>query len=259
MRLIDSHCHFDEPVFKHNREKIHQDMLQLGVADIIFPATTAANWPRLKQITDSSQHYHASYGLHPMFMAQHRAEHIRQLPQWLSTEPVVAVGECGLDFFIPGFDQQAQEALFVQHLKLAREFNLPLIIHARKSLDIILKHIRQIGSLRGVIHSFTGSQQQADQLIAAGFYLGVGGTITYERAKRLHRVIKQVPADRLLLETDSPDQPDSQWRGKTNTPCRLPVIAAAVAELRQTSVEHIAATTTANAIKLFKLDQQTLQ
>ncbi len=253
MRLIDSHCHFDNQVFDHDRIELRQQMTLQGVTDIIFPATTAACWPRLKSITDSSLHYHASYGLHPMFMQYHTPKHSAQLRSWLEQEPAVAVGECGLDFFIPNFNQSAQEALFLQHLQLARDFDLPLIIHARKSLDIILKHIRRIDHLRGVIHSFAGSQQQADQLITAGFYLGIGGTITYERAKRLRRIVCQVPETHLLLETDAPDQPDSQWRGKRNEPGRLPVIAKTVAELRQTSIEHIAEVTTDNALRLFAL------
>ena len=253
MRLIDSHCHFDNPVFNHDRKKLQQQMTLLGITDVIFPATTAACWPRLKSITDSSPNYHASYGLHPMFMQQHTPEHSLQLRSWLIQEAAVAVGECGLDFFISDFNQSTQETLFLQHLQLARDFDLPLIIHARKSLDVILKHIRRIGNLRGVIHSFSGSQQQADQLIAAGFYLGIGGTVTYERAKRLRRIVSQIPETHLLLETDAPDQPDSKWRGKRNEPVRLPVIAAAIAEIRQTSIEDIAEVTTGNALRLFAL------
>ena len=253
MRLIDSHCHFDNPAFDHDREQLLRQMTPLGITDVIFPATTAAGWPRLKQITDSSPHYHASYGLHPMFMQQHTPKHSAQLRTWLEQEVTLAIGECGLDFFIPNFNQPEQEKLFLQHLTLARDFDLPLIIHARKSLDVVLKHIRHIGNLRGVIHSFSGSPQQADQLIAAGFYLGIGGTVTYERAKRLHKVVRYIPEERLLLETDAPDQPDSEWRGKRNEPNRLPVIAQAIADLRQTSIEHIANVTTENAVRLFAL------
>ena len=253
MRLIDSHCHFDHPLFDHDRTQLYQQMTLLGITDVIFPATTADNWSRLKNITDGCPGYHASYGLHPMFMQQHTPEHSSQLRSWLTQEPAVAVGECGLDFFIPGFNQAAQEALFLQHLQLAQDFDLPLIIHARQSLDVVLKHIRRSGNVRGVIHSFSGSQQQADQLIAAGFYLGIGGTVTYERAKRLRRVVSNIPETHLLLETDAPDQPDSKYRGKRNEPGRLPVIAETIAAIRQTSVEKIAEITTANALRLFAL------
>ena len=251
MRLIDTHCHFDDPVFDADRQQLNARMASMGISDVIFPAISATSWPQLKSITDSAPHYHASYGLHPMFMEQHSNSHIQQLRQWLEQEQAVAVGECGLDFFIPDHDRAWQEALFIQHLHLARDFDLPLIIHARKSLDTILKHIRHIGGLRGVIHSFSGSQQQAEQLIAQGFYLGIGGTITYERAQRLRKVVSQIPETHLLLETDAPDQPDSQWRGKRNDPTRLPVIAGTLAELRRISIKEVAQITTSNALRLF--------
>lgn len=257
MRFVDSHCHFDLPVFDQDREAVVAAMHQAGVSDVILPAISAVQWPRLREIAHSVPGLHASYGLHPMFMAQHTAEHVHQLRQWLSTERPVAIGECGLDFFVEPaaqVTQSAQTELLLAHLRLALEFDLPLIIHARKATDILLKYLRQFSGLRGVVHSFAGSQQQADQLIERGFYLGIGGTVTYERAQRLRRIVATVPAERLLLETDAPDQPDSQWRGRRNEPARLPVIAAHLAALRGVSVAEIARITTANAQVLFGLN-----
>jgi TatD DNase family protein len=251
MRFIDTHCHFDHPVFDADRSEVVHAMHEAGVTDLILPAVSAASWQRLRRITESSPHFHASYGLHPMFMAEHRDVDIADLRKWLEHERPVAVGECGLDFFIPEPDKTAQVTLFQQQIRLAREFDLPLIIHARKAVDEVLKYIRQTGSLRGVIHSFSGSQQQAGQLIEQGFYLGVGGTITYQRAQRLRKVISSVPPERLLLETDAPDQPDSNWRGKRNEPARLAGIAAVLAEITETGVEQIANITTNNAQRLF--------
>ena len=167
----------------------------------------------------------------------------------------------GLDFFLTHLNIQQQEDLFTIHLKLAREFDLPLIIHARRSLDCVLKHIRRFSSennLKGVIHSFAGSQQQADTLIKLGFHLGVGGTSTYPRAQRLRNILANVPLESLLLETDAPDQPDSAWRGKRNDPTRLPIIAATLAELRGESLSRIAEVTTTNAVQLFKLQHESL-
>ncbi|MBU0654155.1 MAG: TatD family hydrolase [Gammaproteobacteria bacterium] len=253
MRLIDTHCHFDEPDFDADRESLVQQMQAVGVSDLVFPAVTAATWPRLKAICASSPHFHASYGLHPIYLAQHRPEHVQELRGWLAREQPVAVGECGLDFYLPELDVQQQEELFVAHLQLAREFDLPLIIHARRSVDIIIKHIRRFPGSCGVIHSFAGSQQQADTFIKLGFCLGVGGTCTYPRANRLRTILAQVPLEMLLLETDAPDQPDSQWRGKRNDPTRLPVIAATLAELRGDTIAHIADITTQNAQRLFRL------
>jgi TatD DNase family protein len=253
MRLIDTHCHFDEPEFDADREVLVQQMQMLGVSDLIFPAISAAQWTRLRDVCATSPAFHASYGLHPVYLAEHRPEHLTELRTWLAHERPVAVGECGLDFFLPELDVQAQENLFIEHLKLAREFNLPLIIHARRSVDVIIKYLRRFPGLRGVIHSFAGSQQQADTLIKHGFLLGVGGTCTYPRAQRLRTVLATVPLESLLLETDAPDQPDSGWRGKRNDPTRMPVIAATLAALRGDTIAHIADATTHNATQLFQL------
>lgn len=228
-------------------------MQPLGVSDLIIPAITQASWSGIKTLCAQHKELHAAYGLHPIYLAEHTDEHLKQLTRLLQeqTEQVVAVGECGLDFFLPELDVPRQTELFIAQLKLAKHFDLPVIVHARRSVDAVLASIRRVGGLRGVVHSFAGSQQQADQLIANGFYLGAGGTLTYERAQRLRQVLKTVPLECLLLETDAPDQPDNQWRGQRNTPLRLPVIAKALAELRDCSLEKIAQTTTANALVLF--------
>lgn len=262
MKLIDTHCHFDEPDFDDDRSLLADKIQQAGVTGLIFPAISAQHWPRLRDICATSPHFYATYGLHPVYLAEHTPQDLAALPHWLAQERPVAVGECGLDFFLPQLDIQQQEDLFIAHLKLAREFDLPLIIHARRSLDCVLKHIRRFSGknsgVKGVIHSFAGSQQQADMLIKLGFYLGVGGTSTYPRAQRLRTILANVPLEVLLLETDAPDQPDSAWRGKRNDPTRLPVIAQTLAELRGESLEQIAEVTTANAIHLFKLQHESL-
>lgn len=228
-------------------------MQTLGVSAVIIPAITQASWVGIHALCTSQAKLHAAYGLHPIYLAEHTQQNLTDLADFIQKNrlEVIAVGECGLDFFLPDLDVQHQTELFVAQLKLAKQFDLPVIIHARRSVDAVLSCIRRIGGLRGVVHSFAGSLQQAEQLITQGFYLGVGGTLTYERAQRLRQVLKTVPLESLLLETDAPDQPDSQWRGQRNTPLRLPVVAEALAELRACSVESIAEVTTANAQHLF--------
>ena len=253
MELIDTHCHFDEPEFDTDRDLITDKMYQLGVKSLIFPAISAKKWPKLKQVVAQSPYFYASYGLHPLYLAEHEPAHLATLRQWIDRENPVAIGECGLDFYVPELDVTAQEILFIEQLKLAREFDLPLIIHARRSVDAVLKQLRRFRGLKGVIHSFAGSQQQADMLIQQGFYLGVGGTCTYPRASRLRTILATIPLEHLVLETDAPDQPDSAWRGLRNEPTRLPFIAATLAELRNDTIEHIAHITTGNARTLFNL------
>ena len=253
MRFIDTHCHYDDPEFDPDRAALTQAAQALGVSDLVLPAITAATWGRLQALCDRSPQLHASYGLHPIYLAEHQPAHLTQLREWLMRERPVAVGECGLDFYLPELNVQQQTDLFVAQLKLAREFDLPVIVHARRSLDAVLQQLRKFPGLSGVVHSFAGSLQQADTLIKLGFYLGVGGTCTYERANKLRNVLQTLDLETLVLETDAPDQPDSQWRGKRNDPTRLPVIAQALAELRHSDLATIADVTTANAKRLFKL------
>jgi TatD DNase family protein len=263
MQLIDTHSHFDLPVFDADRDVLCMEAKNSGVSDIIIPAIDMPGWSRMKQLQASTAgnglSLHMAYGLHPMFIERHTDEDIEHLKSWLESGAVVAVGECGLDFFVKGLNKQRQFELFDAQVKLAREYELPLIIHARKSLDFILKTIRRYASrsvpLTGVIHSFSGSEQQAMQLIDHGFYLGFGGVVTYPRARKLRHILQVMPIDSLLLETDSPDQSDSEWQGKRNEPSRLRTIARHIAEIRQDDIENIAKITTQNAKQLFKLSK----
>ena len=253
MRLIDSHSHFDVAEFDPDRIDAHARALAAGVDRQIVPAIDAAGWPKLMQVCAALPGLYPAYGLHPMYLASHRAEHLSDLRAWVKRERPVAVGECGLDHFVDGLDRDGQQSYFDAQLKIAREFDLPVIVHARRAVDAVILSIKRIGGLRGVIHSFPGSDEQAAQLHALGFLVGIGGPVTYERAKRLRSVVARLPIEQLLLETDSPDQPDGDHRGQRNEPARLPIILQAVAELRGIDVESLAAATTGNAERLFGL------
>ncbi|MGV6808879.1 MAG: TatD family hydrolase [bacterium] len=275
MELIDTHCHLDFPIFDQDRPEILHRAAQAQVSDIIVPAISAKYWQRLLTLsaqtaqsptkTRSLPKLHLAYGLHPMFLADHQWQDIERLQDIVSNyhtdqQKIVAIGECGLDFFVAHLDRQQQIAFFEAQVKLALETDLPLIIHARKSLDIVLKilrqHSRQATSaqgLRGVIHSFSGSAQQAEQCIALGFMLGFGGVVTYPRAKKLRRLVNQLPLSSIVLETDAPDQVDAMSHEKRNEPARLLAIAKTIAELRQIELATLAQTTSNNARWLFSL------
>ncbi|QBB70370.1 TatD family deoxyribonuclease [Pseudolysobacter antarcticus] len=257
MRLIDSHSHIDADEFAPDRAAVIERARLAGVTQQIVPAITAASWPALREICATTPGLHPAYGLHPMFLAQHQPQHLQQLETWLATERPVAVGECGLDFFIDGLDPQQQRFYFQRQLELAKEFDLPLILHARRALAEVIYALRGIGGLRGVVHSFSGSAEQARELFKLGFHLGIGGPLTYERATRLRGIVATMPIEFLLLETDSPDQPLSTHRGQRNEPGYLTEVCDCVAELRKTDAEIIAQATTANAIRLFGLDPAT--
>ncbi len=257
MKLIDSHSHFDFSEFNNDREEALIRANKAGVTDIIVSATTAKRWSNVKNTVESfssqQPQCHAAYGLHPLFIDEHKESHLHDLKDCLEKETAIAIGEIGLDYFMDNPDKDKQLVFFIEQLKFAKAFDLPVIIHARKSLDIVLKHLRQIAGLRGSIHSFSGSDQQAKQLIELGFYLGFGGPITYTRATKLRKLVSTLPLQSILIETDSPDQPDASHHYERNEPSYLPLIAQTVAELRGINIAEVAKITRFNAQTLFKI------
>jgi TatD DNase family protein len=251
--LTDSHCHLDAPEFDHDRDAVIARACAVGVMTQIVPAVTAASWPKLQAVCSEGSGLHPAYGLHPMFLAEHRDDHLEALRTLLLSTRAVAIGECGLDFHVEGLDAQRQQFFFEQQLKIARDADLPVIVHARKAVDPVIATLRRMGGLRGVVHSFSGSEQQAEQLWKLGFHLGIGGPVTYERAQRLHRIVAAMPIEFLLLETDAPDQPDAFHRGERNEPSRLTLVRDCIAQLRGISTDALALATTDNAIRLFSL------
>lgn len=251
--LIDSHSHFDAPEFDADREEVLMRARKAGVSRQILPAVTQASWSNLSAICGTHDGLFPAYGLHPMFLAEHRPAHLEGLARLVERERPVAIGECGLDFQVEGLDAEAQRGYFIAQLELARDTGLPLILHARRALEEVTLALRRIGGLRGVVHSFSGSIEQARELWKLGFCLGIGGPVTYERARRLREIVANMPAEFLLLETDSPDQPLSSHRGQRNEPAWLVEVLQCVADLRGESPAQVAATTSRNAEQLFGL------
>jgi TatD DNase family protein len=252
--LIDSHSHFDVAQFDGDRADALARARAAGVRRQIVPAIDASGFARIRELCSREHGLYPAYGLHPMYLAEHRPKHLQQLKDWIERERPVAVGECGLDFFVVGLDPESQRTYFQQQLELAHEFDLPLILHARRAVDEVTAAIRRIGNLRGVVHSFSGSIEQAQQLWKLGFCIGLGGPLTYPRAHRLHGIVATMPLEFLLLETDSPDQPLHGHQGQRNEPALLADVCACVAELRGVECAKIAQATTRNCERLFRLD-----
>lgn len=252
--LIDSHIHLNDAAFDQDRDEVIERAFSAGVTTMIVPATDIRSWPKIKALCREHASIHPAFGLHPMFLAQHEPDHVVALSSWLENERPVAVGEIGLDFHLENLDPNLQREYFVQQLGLAGERDLPVIVHARAALEEVTLTLRRFGELRGVVHSFSGSEQQAENLWKLGFHLGIGGPVTYERAQRLRRIVTNMPLEYLLLESDAPDQPDAAHRGERNEPARVADILRCVASLRNESEAEIASTTSANARRLFNLD-----
>ncbi|MEO6103240.1 MAG: TatD family hydrolase [Pseudoxanthomonas sp.] len=253
--LTDSHCHLDAPEFDHDLDAVIARARAAGVKRQVIPAVEAAGWPRLRDLCRVETGLFAAYGLHPMFLSSHQPHHLQDLGEWIARERPVAVGECGLDFFVGGLDQDTQRLYFDGQLALARDFDLPVIVHARRAVDAVIASLKRVGGLRGVVHSFSGSPEQARQLWQLGFMIGIGGPATYTRANRLRGLVASMPLEYLLLETDAPDQPDVGIRGQRNEPARLSFICETVAGLRGEQPRALAEATTRNAGRLFNLPE----
>ena len=251
VNLFDSHSHLDAGEFDLDRDDVVARALGAGVRQQLVPAVDYAGWEKLRGVCAAFDGLYPGYGLHPMYLDQHQPVHLSALEEWIARERPRAVGECGLDFFVEGLDADRQRFFFQRQLEIARAFNLPVVVHARRAVEEVTAMIRRVGGLRGVIHSYSGSQEQARQLFDMGFMLGVGGPVTYDRAQRLHRLVAQMPIEFLLLETDSPDQPDAWNRGQRNEPARLVGVMESVARLRECNPVTLADATRSNAERLF--------
>ena len=252
--LIDSHCHLDAAEFDADRAAVIARALAAGVTRQVIPAIALDGFEKLRDLCATRSGLYPAYGLHPMFLPRHRPEHLDDLRHWIERERPIAVGECGLDYFIADPNPDEQRRYFLRQVELAVEFDLPLILHARRALDQVMAALRRHRGLRGVVHSFSGSAEQARQLWKLGFHIGIGGPVTYERARRLREIVATMPIEFLLLETDAPDQPLSSHRGQRNEPACLREVCDTVATLRGESSESIARSSSENARRLFGLD-----
>lgn len=258
---IDTHCHLDAAEFHPDRDAVRAAARAAGVGHLVIPAVQRSDWRAVMALA----HRHGdSYalGIHPLYTPQAQEGDVaalRTLLQDVQGDPhLVAVGEIGLDFFVPGLDAQRQIWFYEQQVLLAREFGLPVILHVRKSSDRLLKTLRAYPVEGGIAHAFNGSWQQAQTFIELGFKLGFGGAVTYERALKLRELASQLPLESIVMETDAPDIPP-HWRyttaeqraqGQTqgrNSPGELPRIAATVADLRGMDVQALAEATSQNA------------
>lgn len=256
MELIDSHTHLDFPDFDEDRQALLAESRALGVRRMVVLGVYQANWQRVWDLVQSDPDLHAAFGLHPVYLEDHRPEDLRELADWLTRlaghRQLCAVGEIGLDYFIDTLDRERQQTLFDAQLQLAVDFNLPALIHVRRSHAAVIATLKRFRLKRaGIIHAFAGSKEEAREYIKLGFKLGLGGAATWPQALRMHRVLADLPLESVVLETDSPDMAPAMFPGQRNSPAHLPAICAALAQIMAISPEQLAAASTANACKLF--------
>jgi len=250
--FIDTHCHLDAEEFGNTQADVVCNAHEVGVHLIFVPAVARANFDSVRSLCEQYPSCAPAYGIHPMYTDTAMPDDLLVLRDYLQQHRPIAVGEIGMDFFINHYDQARQEFFFVEQLKLAREFDLPVLLHIRKATDTILKNLRQHGVNGGIAHAFNGSRQQADEFIKLGFKLGFGGAMTYSRATKLRELAATLPLESIVLETDAPDiPPDFLKRGLPNEPKYLPHIAQTLADLRGMTLEKVALATSQNAQSIF--------
>lgn len=280
---IDTHAHLDAPEMA--QLNWHPALMDDGISAInnvactLIPAVSVSNFEAVRSLAHSHERYVYALGIHPLHVAPASEDDLLSLDQMLARhcdDPrLVAVGEIGLDYFVPEMAcepmRSKQEHFYCKQLMLARKYGLPVIMHVRKSADLLIKGLRDLDfgpghSLTGIAHAFNGSDQQAQQLIGLGFCLGFGGAVTFERALQLRHLAASLPMASIVMETDSPDMPpqwlytraDQRAHGVPqgiNTPMQLPRIGAALARLRNMTPEQLAQASSANARRVLpKLD-----
>ena len=259
MKLIDTHCHLDAGDFDADRAAILERCRTAGIIGIVVPAIHASGWRKLLELCRQETVLYPALGLHPVYIDTHRDADLTALEDKLASENPLAVGEIGLDFFLAELDPQRQVEIFEAQLSIAREAELPVLLHVRKAHDQVLAALRRIRVPGGIAHAFNGSLQQAQQYLDLGFKLGFGGTLTYERSKKIRQLAHDLPLEAIVLETDAPDMVVSQHRGERNSPEYLPEILAALAEARQEDALNLAVQTTLNACEVLGMQVEMLK
>lgn len=251
--LIDTHCHLDADVFDADREQVLQQSQAAGVGMIVIPAVIPSNFTKVAALSKQYAQCCYALGIHPMFIDDVSPSDIARLnasvTEALTTDnQLVAIGEIGLDFFTTKQNRETQEYFFCEQLKVAQTHDLPVILHVRNAIDDVLKHLRQVKVKGGIAHAFNGSLQQAETFIKLGFKLGFGGAMTYPRALKIRALVKNLPLDAIVLETDAPDMPPVWLEKKErNTPESILKIAETLAALRRIPVSQIIEITQKNA------------
>ena len=258
MELFDTHCHLDIPeCFPDWAEQLARARV-VGLRQMLLPGVTRRGWPGMLAMARENPGIYAAPGLHPMYLDRHRDEDLALLEEIATQPKVVAIGEIGLDYYHTEPDRDAQQRLFEAQLAIAARRHLPILLHIRKAHDRVLATLRRKHFCEGgIVHAYNGSLQQARAFIELGFFIAVGGAITWQRSRKIRAVAASLPLNRLTLETDAPDIPIAGQSGLRNLPENILPICQALAELRDETAEAIARATTMNARRVLGIGDET--
>lgn len=244
--LIDSHLHLDAGEFDADREAVIARAQAAGVTRFVLPAVAVFNFDAVRLLAMRLLGSVFAFGIHPLYVDQAQESDIELLRAALEQGGACAVGEIGLDGFVEGADHARQEWFFNEQLRLAKQFDLPVILHVRRAQDRVLKYLRRHKVRGGIAHAFNGSMQQAQTFIELGFKLGFGGAMTYSGSSRIRELASTLPLDSIVLESDAPDIPPAWLPQGRNEPAEVKRFAEVLAELRGTDLESVAVATSMN-------------
>lgn len=252
--IFESHAHYDDEQFDGDRKELLNSMQENGIGTIINVGATFQSCKEVVQLAQEYPFIYAAVGVHPDEVGELDEEKFAYLKAQCQNEKVVAVGEIGLDYYWDNESHEVQKKWFQKQLELARELDLPVIIHSRDAaadtLEMMQKHAK---GLCGVIHCFSYSKEMAQEYVKMGFHIGVGGVVTFKNSKKLKEIVAEIPLEKILLETDSPYLAPTPNRGKRNSSLNIPYIAQEIADLKGISYEEVVACTEKNGRDLFRI------
>ncbi|MDP3533384.1 MAG: TatD family hydrolase [Alphaproteobacteria bacterium] len=255
LQFVDSHCHLDYDEFQAEFDAIIERAQNVGVTHMTTIGTSLKNFPNTLKIAEKVPFIYATIGIHPHDAEKEKDATYEDLANGAKHPKVIGIGETGLDYFYEHSPKELQQQLFRLHIKVARDFDLPLIVHTRDADDDCLRILQEemaIGTFKGLIHCFTASKEFADEVLKLGFYISISGIATFKKALELREIVKNLPLERLLIETDSPYLAPIPHRGKRNEPSFVVHVAEAIAELKDCALSKVAEQTTKNYFDLFQ-------
>lgn len=252
--IFDSHAHYDDKQFDIDREELLESLSELGVGTVVNVSASYESWRRCVEMAAKYPYIYAAVGTHPDEVGVLNEETFAEMKEWCKRDKVVAIGEIGLDYYWDNEPHDVQKKWFIRQLDLAREMNLPVIIHSREAaadtMEIMKTHAQ---GLQGVIHCYSYAREQAEEYVKMGFYIGIGGVVTFKNAKKLKEVAAVIPLERILLETDCPYLAPAPYRGKRNQSSYIQYVAEEIAQIKGITAEEVIAVTEENARKMYRL------
>ena len=252
-KFIDTHAHLDFEDLQKNIDEILKNSKSVGVEKIIIPGVTLEDTPKIINLIEKYENLFGAVAVHPSEAKNWQDGYYEKLKNYALHEKVVAIGETGLDYYWDKSFVDLQKQVFRNHLQLAQKLNLPVIVHDREAHADVLTILKEFPKVKGVMHCFSGSAEFALECVKTGYYIALGGPVTFKNAKKPKEVAEQVPLEKLVLETDSPFLTPHPFRGKQNDPSKIILVAETIAEIKNLSIEEVATITSQNAEKLFKI------